>query len=172
MNTHTLSNGLLTLSLPPALPNLESTSTNPIWDDSQNAKAWPLANSLAMIESKELETRRTYQRRIKELERFGALDNIAPNSDSKKDFWHFVTSEPAVCKAGLVLLDNGNLRAVWKGSDKSRIGMEFRGGRMIRYVIFKYSPAGKSVRRIVGTATLDEVKQQICKLDLKQLVYG
>ena len=43
------------------------------------------------------------------------------NEASEKDFWQYIRSVPFAQKAGLVLVDNGNLRAVWKGDDESHL---------------------------------------------------
>ena len=74
---------------------------------------------------------RAYRRRIEELQSYARLDGIPVRSASEHDFWSFFGSIPYACKAGVVLLDNGNLRAVWKGEESTRVGVEFLGGRSI-----------------------------------------
>ena len=73
------------------------------------------------------ETRQKHLCRIKQLRDYAAEDGIQVNRDSEKDFWSFVDSAPFANRAGLVLMDNGNLRAVWKGDDSARIGIQFLG---------------------------------------------
>lgn len=104
----------------------------------------------------------TYARRIEELRGFAAADAECADvrEASEADFWSFVKSIPSARKAGLFLLDNGNLRAVWKGDDKAHIGLQFLGDRSARYVIFKRRPASEKVSRVSGIDTLDGVKKQ------------
>ena len=55
---------------------------------------------------------RAYRRRIGELARYGLEEGIALNEASERDFWTFVGAPESSRQAGLVLMDNGNLRAV------------------------------------------------------------
>ena len=61
------------------------------------------------------ESRRAYQTRIRDLIRYGIDEGISMNEASLVDFWAFVRSAGYTRRAGLALMDNGNLRAVWKG---------------------------------------------------------
>ena len=74
--------------------------------------------------------RPAYQARIRELQADGATDGVRLNAASEKDFWHFVNSRPAAGKGSLVLLDNGNLRALWKGEGLGQLGVQFLGDGM------------------------------------------
>jgi hypothetical protein len=68
-------------------------------------------------------------------------------------------------------MDNGNLRAVWRGEDTSRLGIQFLGNQSVEYVIFKRRQGAKEVSRAAGFDTLDGFKKQIQAFDLKALVY-
>ena len=70
----------------------------------------------------------------------GEAEGVTISAASEKDFWDFVKSLPAARKGSLVLMENGNLRAVWEASDDSHLALQFRGDRMIQYVIFKRRP--------------------------------
>ena len=118
------------------------------------------------------EVRLTYQRRIEELGRYGLVEGITVNEDSERDFWAFVDSTGFSSRAGLVLMDNGDLRAVWRGDDQSHLALHFLGHRLVRYVIFKRRPATRHVSRSSGTDTMDGVKQQIRDFGLVPLVNG
>lgn len=110
-----------------------------------------------------------YQSRIRELQADGATDGVMLNAASEKDFWHFVNSPPAAGKGSLVLLDNGNLRALWKGEGPGQLGVQFLGDGMAEYVIFRRRPEAEKESRAAGVDTLDGVKRLINAFDLSQL---
>ena len=111
-----------------------------------------------------------YSRRIETLHSDAEDDGFALNEESKKDFWQYIRSVPFAQKAGLVLMDNGNLRAVWKGDDESRLGIQFLGNQWVEYVIFNRRPSTIDVARVAGRDTLDGVKRQIDAFDLTSLM--
>ena len=115
-----------------------------------------------------------YVSRIEELRSF-ASDDIECSDvreASRTDFWSFVKSMPWAKKAGLFLLDNGNLRAVWKGDDKTHVGLQFLGDQSVRYVIFKQRPAAEKVSRSSGIDTLEGVKEQVRAFGITLLENG
>ena len=116
------------------------------------------------------ETRRDYQRRIEELSRYGVEDGIPLSEASHRDFWAFMDSAGYSRRAGVVLMDNGDLRAVWRGDDHSHLALHFLGDRTIRYVIFRRRPASKHVSRVAGIDTFDGIQQQVLAFDLESLV--
>ena len=98
-------------------------------------------------------------------------DGFAVNKASETDFWSFIKSIPSARKAELVLMDNGNFRAVWKDKNGDHLGVRFLGERMAEYVIFKQRPSAGSVSRVAGIDTLEGVKTQLqaFALDLESL---
>ena len=114
---------------------------------------------------------RAYWSRIESLYSDAVLDGFALNEASARDFWSFVGSAFLTQKAGLVLMDNGNLRAVWKGDNGSHLGLQFLGNQSVEYVIFKRRTAARDVSRVAGIDTLEGIKRQIYAFDLMALVY-
>ena len=114
---------------------------------------------------------RAYKDRIEYLRSEAELDGITVNEASKRDFWSFFRSMPLLRKAGVILMDNGNLRAVWRGKDKSRLGLQFLGDQSVEYVIFKRRQGAKDISRGAGFDSLNGFKKQIQAFDLKSLVY-
>ena len=106
-----------------------------------------------------------YSRRIELLRSDAEDDDLVLNEASERDFWHYIRSVPFAQKAGLVLVDNGNLRAVWKGDDESHLGIQFLGNQWVEYVIFKRRPSTIDIARVAGRDTLDGVKRQIDAFD-------
>ena len=117
-----------------------------------------------------LELHLAYRHRIDELSRYGEDEDIALNEASERDFWAFVTSTAFSRRAGLVLMDNGNLRAVWEGEGESHLGLHFLGGQSVRYVIFSRRAAGRRISRVAGTDTFEGIRSQIREFDLMSLV--
>ena len=111
-----------------------------------------------------------YRRRIEDLRDYGEDDDIQVNKDSERDFWSFVHSAPLSEKAALFLMDNGNLRAVWKDRDSSHIGIQFLGQQKAEYVIFKRQKDSEDVSRVANIDTLSGVRKQIHAFDLTSLV--
>ena len=111
-----------------------------------------------------------YQDRIEALRCEGEVDGITLNASSEKDFYLFVKSAPYTRKASLVLIDNGNLRAVWRNDDGSHVGVQFRGEQSASYVIFKPRSSTPDVSRVSGTDTLEGVNGQIHALGLETLL--
>ena len=116
------------------------------------------------------EIRQTYRSRIAELREYGVEDGIIVNPASEKDFWSFVKSLSDARPGSLVLMDNGNLRAVWKGEQGSYLGLQFLGRRMVEYIIFKRRPRASKVSRVAGADTFDGIKRQIDAFELSALL--
>ena len=85
----------------------------------------------------EQQNRQDYRLRIEALRNAAALEGIELNEASVSDFWLFIRSPRFSQRAGLALMDNGNLRAVWKGEDAGHLGLHFMGDRQVQYVILK-----------------------------------
>ena len=111
-----------------------------------------------------------YSRRIEVLRSDAEDDGFVLNEASERDFWQYIRSVPFAQKTGLVLVDNGNLRAVWKGDDESLLGIQFLGNQWVEYVIFKRRPSTSDVARVAGRDTLDRLKRQIDAFDLTSLM--
>ena len=72
-----------------------------------------------------------YSSRIAYLRAEATHDGYELNECSEGDFLQFVRSRPYVRKSDLVLMDNGNLRAIWKDEHGGRLGLQFLGGNMV-----------------------------------------
>ncbi len=102
-----------------------------------------------------------YVIRIEALRGDAMLDGFNVNGASERDFWSFFKSVPFAGKADLVLLDNGNLRAIWSGEDSSHLGLQFLGDRMVQYVIFRRRERSSDISRVAGRDTFEGVKKQL-----------
>ena len=138
--------------------------------DYPTREAGVLSQAFAEWIERAFPARQQYARRIEELRDYAEEDGNLVSWASEKDFWSFVESAPLVDRAGLVLMDNGNLRAIWKSDDGSRVGIQFLGGGMAEFVIFKRRPATPEVSRVAGIDTLKGIKSQIRTFHLNSLV--
>lgn len=113
-----------------------------------------------------------YMSRIKFLQNEALHDGNVLNPASEFDFNQFVRSERNIRKGNLVLMDNGNLRAIWKGEQGSHLGLQFLGGGMVQYVIFKRREHGQQISRVSGRDSLEGLVRQIDAFELSSLLYG
>lgn len=124
----------------------------------------------AEFASKEKQARETYHAywtRIELLRSDAELDGFTVNEASVEDFWSFVTSVPFVRKAELVLVDNGNLRAVWGGEEGSHLGLQFLGDHTLQYVIFRRRTGSRHISRVAGRDTFEGIKRQVRTFELE-----
>lgn len=111
-----------------------------------------------------------YTSRIKFLKNEAVHDGYVLNLPSEIDFWQFVLSSPNIRQGNVVLMDNGNLRAIWKDEHGSRLGLQFLGGRMVQYVIFKWRNHGQPISRVTGRDSLEGLARQIDAFELRSLL--
>ena len=112
-----------------------------------------------------------YMSRIKFLQNEALHDGNVLNPASEFDFNQFVGSERNIRKSNLVLMDNGNLRAIWKDGQGSHLGLQFLGGRMVQYVIFKRREHEQQISRVSGRDSLEGLVRQIDAFELGSLLY-
>ena len=116
------------------------------------------------------DTATAYTSRIKLLKNEAVNDGYVLNLPSEIDFWQFVRSSPDVRRGNLVLMDNGNLRAIWKDEHGSRLALQFLGGRMVQYVIFRSRNHGRPISRVTGRDSLEGLARQIDAFELRSLL--
>ena len=114
----------------------------------------------------------SYDNRINVLREQAESDGYFINHESEAGFLEYFRSNPLIRRSRLVLLENGNLRAVWKGDDGAHVGLQFLGKQMIQYVIFKRRQPSFPVSRVTGVDNISGVRKQIHAFDLEDLVYA
>ena len=113
-----------------------------------------------------------YDDRIEALREQATLEGYSLNHDSKAGFLEFFRKNPLINPGRLFLLENGNLRAVWKGDDGAHIGLQFLSEKTIQYVFFARRESSLPVSRASGRDTVDGVRRQIAAFDLDELIYA
>ena len=113
-----------------------------------------------------LDTVSSYEDRIKVLKEQAELEGYSLSETSRTAFWDFLEKHPFLRRGRLVLLENGNLRAVWRGENDTHIGLQFLNDRLIQYVIFARRGPDAPVSRVTGRDTIGGIMRQIDAFDL------
>ena len=112
-----------------------------------------------------------YKNRIRVLTEQAELDGYSLRQPSKAAFLEFLVKNPFIRRGRLVLMENGNLRAVWKGDNGTHLGLQFLANRSIQYVIFKQREISAPVSRVYGRDTMKGISKQIDAFDLEDVLY-
>ena len=115
-------------------------------------------------------TYNAFKERIETLKSDAALEGFSLSASSKRDFWAFARSIPFIRKGSLVLMDNGNLRGVWKDERGNQIGLQYLGTDSVQFVIFKRPGGAGGAARVAGCTSLTDIKRQIRAFDLEGLL--
>jgi hypothetical protein len=91
----------------------------------------------------------TINERIAELREYAREDGEACNEGSIKDFLAFPSCFTGMEGPYLFLLDNGDLRALWKSADR-KFAIEFLGEGRARFISWPGHPAEKEKLAIAG----------------------
>lgn len=92
------------------------------------------------------------------------------NPLSEKDMIEFLKSRIFVRRPFITLLDNGNLRAIWKSADGEQIGLQFRGNKTVQYVLFSRREDVDIMARSAGRDTVGTIWRQIEMHKLERLM--
>ena len=124
------------------------------------------ANTLVMESST---TYMKYKSRIAQLQLFAEEDGISVNLASQREFLAFAYSDPSMRQASLVLLDNGNFRAVWR-TDEKKVGAQFFGDGMAQLSFSRQNYDGNTIRKVERVSVL-VLWAAIRDADLGHLLY-
>ena len=111
-----------------------------------------------------------YVKRIATLVEQAELDGYSLNPPSRTAFFEFLKKNPLARRGRLVLMENGNLRAVWDGENEAHIGLQFRDTQSVQYVIFTRRRPSAPVSRVSGCDTLEGIMKQIDAFELSGVV--
>lgn len=128
------------------------------------------SSRLASVQTERSDLRQ-YESRLAYLRKEAAYEDRVINTISEKDFRHFVESQPHLLKGDLVLVDNGNLRAIWENNQGAQIGLQFLGGSSVQFVVFVHRSTGQQITRVTGRDTLIGLLQIIRALDVESLLF-
>jgi hypothetical protein len=121
---------------------------------------------------KERETRSQIEDRLRELH-VDALRNAEPFSESSlADLRSFLASISLIERPAIFLLDDGNLRAVWRNAAKEQIGMQFLGNGVVQFVMFVKRQHPPIMSRDAGTDALANMRARIEGNGCAHLLFG
>ena len=141
----------------------------PMLESSHLLKTTPSAwNTTPKSDILELRSPR-YRKRVETLMGYASEEGITVNNPSVKDFEQFVDVVISTSKAMLVVMDNGNVRAIWKNSH-SRLGVEFRGGGRVHYVVSMQMPLEGKLYEDSGECSFDEIRASVDRWGLWTMV--
>ena len=110
------------------------------------------------------------RRRIRELDAFARSEGSHVNPASERTFWRFFSQHPFGAEPGLVLLDSGNLRAIWGDMKPTHVGLQFLPNDQIQYVIFARPPSAPAVTRSRGRAGIADIPRLLAGYGLTDLL--
>ena len=113
-----------------------------------------------------------YKKRIRVLKEQAEHCGYSLNQPSEAAFLEFLAKNPLIRRGRLVLMENGNLRAVWKGANGAHIGLQFLNSRSVQYAIFKQREISSPVSRVYGRDTMKGIARQIDAFDLGDFLYS
>jgi hypothetical protein len=124
-----------------------------------------------MLETRERQhIRDEIESRLREL-KADAGSNGEPFSEaSLHDLRAFLDPLPLANRPAIFLLDNGNLRALWK-SEAEQVGLQFLGDGQVQYVMFSRPRQAEHVSRRAGVQALSAIRALIATSALEHLLF-
>lgn len=110
------------------------------------------------------------EHRISFLKAEARLEGEPFNPASEQYFWQFMNNLPFFRKPRIFLVDEGDIRAVWKGEGGVHIGLQFLGIDNVQYVIFAKRSEARDVSRVYGRDTFRGILRQITAFDIEDLI--
>ena len=113
-------------------------------------------------------TREKLLQRGRDLLKVGPEDGIKIQEASWRDFVEMVNTTDFASMPALVLLENGNFRAVWRGDGSTQAGLQFLGDGAIQYALI----TGDRYEYAAGRVRASNVKAQLKAHRLDTLVFA
>ena len=115
---------------------------------------------------------RQYRQRLNVLVAEGREEGITLNAESTVDLFSFIKTMAFTKQASLVLMDNGDIRAVWQGESGGHLALRFLGRGQVQFVIIRHRTKRHEVSRVTGTDGFEVIKKQVRLYGLATLVSG
>ena len=111
------------------------------------------------------------EERLRELH-VDALRNADPFSESSlADLRSFLSLTPLTERPSIFLLDDGNLRAVWRNAAKEQVGLQFLGNGVVQFVIFVQRRNPPIMSRTAGIDGLANIWTRITDSACNRLLF-
>lgn len=108
--------------------------------------------------------------RIQKLKSDARIEGHSVSSASEDDLVAFLNDHAFTRRPFITLLDNGNLRALWRSDAGEQIGIQFRGGKEVQYVFFARREGQAVMAQAFGRDRLSDIDRQIDALNLGRLM--
>lgn len=108
--------------------------------------------------------------RIERLKADARIEDLEVSEASEEDLVAFLKAQTFTRRPSIGLLDNGNLRAVWRNSKHEQIGLQFRGDGECQYVFLSSRKDGQPMAATYGRDTVAVASKLIAALELERLI--
>jgi len=108
------------------------------------------------------------QRRIQELK--ADVRGYLVSESSARDLLYFLNGCVFTSRPFITVLDNGNLRALWKNEKGEQLGIQFLGKDQVQYVFFAYRAEQDLMARVSGRDSLAYIGRHIEALGLERMM--
>lgn len=118
------------------------------------------------------ETQQAILHRLKTLHEVAVEEGMSIAQASEEDLRRYLLDQlkPAV-RPAISLLENGNLRALWKDGAGQQVGLQFRGDAWVQYVIFARTIPERAIKTYVGREKLPDILPLIEHIGLRGLIF-
>jgi hypothetical protein len=131
-----------------------------------------IVNKAAELWKRQLITKTHIEYRLRELH-LDALRDAEPFSESSlADLRSFLTTLQLTERPSIFLLDNGNLRLLWRNDAKEQVGLQFLGDGVVQFVMFAQRHNPPIMSRIAGADVLSAIRRRIADNDSDRLLFG
>jgi hypothetical protein len=110
--------------------------------------------------------------RVRELQIDALLSKDNFNAASISDFHFFIDPLPLASRPAIFLLENGNLRALWKNDAKEQVGLQFLGAGAVQFVMFAQRQNLPIIMRDFGIDALPAMRERIRSNGCDRLLFG
>ena len=132
-----------------------------------------VAEAAARLSKNDRRARVEIQERLRELHADASRSGEPFSPSSLADLTGFVESIiPLTHRPSIFLLDNGNLRAVWRNAAKEQVALQFLGQGVVQFVIFIQRQQPPMMSRTAGTDALANIRARIIEGDCARLIFG
>ena len=101
------------------------------------------------------------ENRLRELRIDAELNEEKFSEVSANDLRQFLKEIGAISRPAIFLLDNGNVRAVWRNEQNEQIALQFLGNTQVQFVIFFRRPQSTELFRQYGTDIMSAIRGMV-----------
>ena len=141
-------------------------TTSPLFTESLSQGEW-----LTSFENYERNDMLHYESRLTYLRDEAEDEDYEINLASETDFRAFIESQPQIRRGDVVLMENGNLRAIWENDEGSQLGLQFLGDGSVQFVAFVQRRNGKEISRLSGRDSMSGLMRLIHALEVQRLLF-